>query len=81
MAKKCIICNKEATYKIKDTSEYYCPECAEENFADLSLLVKVEDEAQRLKEFIRKKIEEGSSDELENEEQETKTENKKQQEE
>lgn len=53
MGKKCIICNAEATYKIKDTSDYYCQECAQENFADLTLLVKVEEEAQRLKEFLK----------------------------
>ena len=52
MGKKCIVCDAEATYKIKDTSDYYCQECAQENFADLSLLVKVEEEAQRLKAFV-----------------------------
>ena len=55
MGKKCIVCDAEATYKIKDTSDYYCPECAQENFADLSLLVKVEEEAQRLKSFVEQK--------------------------
>ena len=43
MPKKCIICGKEAKYLIKGTSDYYCDECAEENFADLSLLQKVEE--------------------------------------
>ncbi len=47
-----MVCTEEAAYKIKDTSDYYCPECAQENFADLTLLVKVEEEAQRLKELI-----------------------------
>jgi hypothetical protein len=55
MGKKCIVCDAEAAYKIKDTSDYYCQECAQENFADLSLLVKLEEEAQRLKEFIEQK--------------------------
>lgn len=55
MGKKCIVCDGEAVYKIKDTSDYYCQECAQENFADLSLLVKVEEEAQRLKEFVEHK--------------------------
>jgi len=55
MGKKCIVCDAEATYKIKDTSDYYCQECAQENFADLSLLVKVEEEAQRLKTFVEQK--------------------------
>ena len=57
MGKKCIICGEEeAVYKIKDTSDFYCEECAQENFSDLSVLVKVEEEAQRLKEFLEEKI-------------------------
>lgn len=63
MGKKCIICGREAVYKIKDTSDYYCADCAEENFADLSVLVKVEEEAQRLNEFLRQKLEDVSPDE------------------
>ena len=55
MGKKCIVCDTEASYKIKDTSDYYCQECAQENFADLSLLVKVEEEAQRLKALVEQK--------------------------
>lgn len=55
MTKKCIVCTEEAAYKIKDTSDYYCSECAQEHFADLTLLVKVEEEAQRLKEFLEQK--------------------------
>ena len=62
MAKKCIICEGEAIYKIKDTSDYYCNECAQENFADISMLVKVEEEAQRLKEYIEKSIDEKDND-------------------
>jgi len=30
MVKKCIICGEEAVYKIKNTPDYYCPECAED---------------------------------------------------
>jgi len=56
MGKKCIICNEEAIYKIKDTSDYYCQDCAEENFADTSILIKVEEEALRLKEYIEQKL-------------------------
>lgn len=62
MAKKCIICNEEAVYKIKDTPDYYCQECAEENFADLSMLIKVEEEAQRLKQFLKEKLEDNVQD-------------------
>ena len=58
MGKKCIICGAEATFCIKGTSDYYCQECAEEHFADLSVLEKVEDEAQKLKKFIDEKMEE-----------------------
>ena len=31
-------------------------ECAEENFSDLSVLIKVEEEAQRLKKFLLEKV-------------------------
>ena len=62
MGKKCIVCGAEATYKIKNTSDYYCQKCAQENFADLSLLVKVEEEAQRLKEFVEGKEKELQDD-------------------
>lgn len=52
MAKKCIICGKKAEFKIKDSNEYYCPECAEENFGDLALLQRVGEEAQALKKIV-----------------------------
>jgi hypothetical protein len=65
MVKKCIVCGEEATYKIKDTSDYYCQECAEENFADLSMLIKLEEEAQKLKMFLKEKLEEISRSERE----------------
>ncbi len=57
MAKRCIICNKEAHYRVKDTPDFYCEECAEENFGDITMLVNVEEEAQRLKEFLKQKME------------------------
>jgi hypothetical protein len=52
MVKKCVDCDNEAKFKIKDTSEYYCQECAEEHFSDLTLLVKLEEEAIKLKKFL-----------------------------
>ena len=52
MAKKCIICDEEAEFKIKDCNEFYCKECAEEHFADLALLQKVEEKAQILKKIV-----------------------------
>jgi hypothetical protein len=58
MAKICIVCEAGAEYKIKDTSDYYCQECAKENFADLNLLVTLEEEAKLLKEFLVRKSEE-----------------------
>lgn len=65
MAKKCIICNELAVYQIKDTTDYYCSDCAEENFADLSLLVKVEEEAQKLKQFLKEQLEKKLAEERE----------------
>ena len=56
MTKKCIVCGVEAVYKIKDSADYYCTGCAEENFSDLSMLVNVEEEAQKLKKFVADKI-------------------------
>ena len=57
MAKKCVVCDAQADFRIKDTSEFYCQECAEDNFSDISLLVKVEEPAQQLKETIKKRLE------------------------
>lgn len=56
MTKKCLICDAEAEYKIKNTSDFYCENCAQENFADINLLVKVEEEAQQLKEYLTEKM-------------------------
>jgi hypothetical protein len=55
MVKKCIICNEEAEFKIKDNNEFYCQECAQEHFADLSLLQRIEEEAMALKKTILEK--------------------------
>lgn len=52
MAKKCIDCAVEAKFRIKDTSEYYCENCAEEHFSDLAMLVKVEEEVSKLKDYL-----------------------------
>jgi len=59
MTKKCLICNEPAIYKIKDTADYYCQNCAQENFADVNLLITLEEEAQRLKEFLHEKAPDG----------------------
>jgi len=45
MPKKCILCEEaEAEFIVKGTSDSYCKECAEEHFADLSLLVKISEQ-------------------------------------
>jgi hypothetical protein len=56
MAKKCIICGEGAEFKIKDSNEFYCADCAKEHFSDISFLVKVEEEAQKLKEVIKERM-------------------------
>ncbi|MBN1386680.1 hypothetical protein JW968_06965 [Candidatus Woesearchaeota archaeon] len=52
MPKKCIICHEKADFCIKDSSDFYCADCAKEYFADTSLLITVEEQAKRLKELI-----------------------------
>jgi len=42
MTKKCVVCGEEAVFLIKGTSDKYCNDCAEENFADVSLLETIE---------------------------------------
>lgn len=61
MAKKCVVCGEEASYCIKGTSDYYCEECAKENFSDISVLKKIHEaqiEAAKLKEIISTQDEE-----------------------
>ncbi|MBU0535470.1 MAG: hypothetical protein KKE20_00785 [Nanoarchaeota archaeon] len=55
MAKRCIICGEEAGLCIKGSSESYCDQCAQEHFSDVSLLVKVEEEAQTIRDLIGKR--------------------------
>ena len=73
MAKKCIMCGEEAKYWIKDTSDYYCEECAKDSFNDISALIKVEEQAQRLKEAIKERMNltEEEKKELDKKEKET----------
>ena len=51
--KKCIVCGKKAEYGIKHSSEYYCEECALENFNDLELLEKIDEQIKALKGLIK----------------------------
>lgn len=85
MGKKCIICGKEAKFCIKDTSDYYCEECAVDNFGDISMLLTVQEQAQLLKDAIREKIgdadDEGDGDEQAVHKQATEKENNDDQEE
>lgn len=58
MNKKCFICEEPAVYMIKGTGDSYCESCAKESFGDLTFLVKVKEEARRLKELVDKQIDE-----------------------
>ncbi len=64
MPKKCMVCGETANFCIKDSSDYYCEECAHESFADVDVLEKVESQALKLKEIIKEKIEESEKKEL-----------------
>lgn len=44
MKKQCLICEEEeAQYAIKDSKDYYCKDCATEQFGDISYLVPIEE--------------------------------------
>ena len=57
MPKRCIICEKEAIYSIKGSSEHYCEECASEHFNDLSYLQKIDSDENISKPIQNKDIE------------------------
>ncbi len=61
MNKRCTLCEERAEYAIKNTNDYYCRECAEELFDNVSCLVKVEERnasenvvVDQLKEFLKR---------------------------
>jgi hypothetical protein len=58
MAKKCSICGDEAKYQVKDSSDFYCRDCAEEQFGDIAMLVRVEDQAVKLKKVVDDRLNE-----------------------
>ncbi len=64
MPKKCIICGEEAKYSIKGTRDHYCSECAKENFADLSMLVEVEEMAKKVKDLVERRTKAPQEEEL-----------------
>lgn len=39
--KKCVLCSNPAVFSVKDTSEFYCEDCALENFADIGALTRI----------------------------------------
>jgi len=69
MSKKCILCGEPAEYCVKGSSECYCKECAENQFGDVDYLVKVEEEAKKLKRFVEEKVGEGEIEEPEESEE------------
>ena len=50
-----MICGKPAEFSIKGSSSYYCKECADENFSNLELLQKIEEQARKLKKVVEDK--------------------------
>jgi len=50
-------CEDKAKFVVKGTNDFYCEECAKENFGDLSVLVAVEEKASALKEVLDEEIE------------------------
>jgi hypothetical protein len=56
MGKKCVICDEEAEFLVKGTSDYYCKKHAEEFFGDISVLQSIEEQAKHLKELIKEKL-------------------------
>tara|TARA_B100002003_G_scaffold33264_1_gene28412 strand:- start:416 stop:604 length:189 start_codon:yes stop_codon:yes gene_type:complete len=56
MAKKCIICDGDASFLIKDSNESYCETCAKEYFSDLTLLQTVDEESAKIKQVLEDKI-------------------------
>jgi hypothetical protein len=65
MPKKCIICGKPAKFLIKGTSDYYCEECAEENFAEISMLQTVEEKETEETNISAEETDEDADDEQE----------------
>lgn len=70
MPKKCILCEKEAEYSIKGSSETYCKECAVEQFQDVDYLQKIEEPSKKVMNLIGDTMKEGASDDEEMSEEE-----------
>ena len=52
MSKKCILCDDEAEFAVKGTNNFYCRDCASEQFGDLGLLQKISEERKVSKELV-----------------------------
>ncbi|MEK6968085.1 MAG: hypothetical protein AABX51_05640 [Nanoarchaeota archaeon] len=41
--KKCVLCTNKAVFAVKDSSEFYCEECALENFSGTEVLSRIDE--------------------------------------
>ena len=57
MGKKCTLCGSAARYSVKDSSEYYCDECAIDNFSDVGVLQPLEEETKKVQRMVEESIE------------------------
>ncbi|MBI2147926.1 hypothetical protein HYU19_05680 [Candidatus Woesearchaeota archaeon] len=49
MAKTCIICDKNASFCVKGSSDlFYCHDCATDQFGDVTYLITVEEQAKQV---------------------------------
>ncbi len=56
MGSRCIICKGEAVFAIKGTSDKYCSQCAAENFSDLELLQRLDEQAKIVQEMVETRL-------------------------
>ena len=56
MGKKCVICEGEADFVVKGTSDYYCKQHAEEFFGDISVLQSIDAQARELKDMLKNRM-------------------------
>jgi hypothetical protein len=56
MTKGCCLCEANAEFVLKGTTDYYCKECALDFFGDIGLLLPLEEEAQVLAKFVEEKM-------------------------
>ena len=56
MPKKCILCEDNASHAVKGTNNYYCRDCATEQFGDLTLLQPISGPRQAAKNLIADRL-------------------------